>query len=243
MCPRPAPPPDPGPRPPPVRASPRLSPVSLARLPSVARLPLQSFLMPLLRRRPLCPTSFGRPHRPRERRRPGRGLPGRGRRHWNVPPHLLELPGQLSLVDESRPLPRSLYRTRLSPPLRRLLNEPAQPGERGGVGFLVVDHHGVRLPPRRVSPRRAGMLRRSDSFILAWVCCALLRGSFVSDRAWPAAVEPARAKGWRGNARPQGLGHALRFAASGPARLVDAEHLSALKMERPYVPSWTASIV
>ena len=53
--------------------------------------------------------------------------------------------------------------------------------------------------------------------------------------AWPAAVEPA-AKGWRGNARPQGLAHALRFAASSGQRVLSMRNISsALKMERPYV--------
>jgi len=76
-------------------------------------------------------------------------LPGRGRRHWVVPTSPPGGSGWLSLVDESRPQPWSLYRTRLAPPLRRLL-----------VGFGVsrpslLQFTMVRLPPRRVYPRRA----------------------------------------------------------------------------------------
>ena len=53
------------------------------------------------------------------------------------------------MVDESRPQPWSLYRTRLAPPLRQLL-----------VGFggsrpSLLQFTMVRLPPRRVYPRRA----------------------------------------------------------------------------------------
>jgi len=52
----------------------------------------------------LCLTADGDPVPDRLR------LPGRGRRHWIVSPHLLGRSGPLSLVDESRPHPRSLYR-------------------------------------------------------------------------------------------------------------------------------------
>ena len=53
---------------------------SLARLPGVTRLPLQSFLMPLPRLWPRLRFAFDWYRSLRERRRPGRGLPGRGRR-------------------------------------------------------------------------------------------------------------------------------------------------------------------
>ena len=120
---------------------------SLARLPGVTRLPLQSFLMPLPRLWPRLRFAFGWYRSLRERRRPGQGLPGRGRRHWVVSPPLPGRTGPLSLVDESRPHPRPLYRPRLAPPLRWPLIELGEAWP--SLSQIPV----VRLPLRRVSPR------------------------------------------------------------------------------------------
>ena len=54
--------------------------------------------------------------------------------------------GRLSLVDESRPHPRPLYRPRLAPPLRWPLIELGEAWP--SLSQLPV----VRLPPRRVYP-------------------------------------------------------------------------------------------
>ena len=121
---------------------------SLARLPGVTRLPLQSFLMPLPRLWPRLRFAFDWYRSLRERRRPGRGLPGRGRRHRVSSPPLPGRSGRLSLVGESRPHPRPLYRSRLALPLRRLLTRLG----RGGAVSLAVDHGGpaaaaTGLPP------------------------------------------------------------------------------------------------
>ena len=103
----------------------RFSPLrSLARQPSNMRQllwPFPSLLVSLPPMLPLFFSIFSRLHRFRACRWPGRCFPGQGRRHWVVPPPLPGRPGQLSLVDESRPHPRSLYRTRFAPPIRRLL--------------------------------------------------------------------------------------------------------------------------
>ena len=96
---------------------------SLARLPGVTRLPLQSFLMPLPRLWPRLRFAFDWYRSLRERRRPGRGLPGRGRRHRVSSPPLPGRSGRISLVGESRPHPRPLYRSRLALPLLRLLTK------------------------------------------------------------------------------------------------------------------------
>ena len=98
----------------------------LAHLPSVMRRPVWSFPSLLMSLSPLPPfvfASFSRFHRFRGRRRPGRGLLGRMRRHWILSPRHPGGSGWLTLVDESRPHPRSLYRPRLASPLRRLLVE------------------------------------------------------------------------------------------------------------------------
>ena len=120
---------------------------SLARLPGVTRLPLQSFLMPLPRLWPRLRFAFDWYRSLRGRRRPGRGLPGRGRRHWVVSPPLPGRTGPLSLVDESRPHPRPLYRPRLAPPLRRLLSRL------GGAWPSLSKIAVVRLPLRLAFPR------------------------------------------------------------------------------------------
>ena len=78
--------------------------------------------------------------------------------------------------------------------------------------------------------------RRSDSFILAWVCCALLRGSFVRDRGLACGGGAGGQKA--GGATPvrKVSRHALRFAASSGQRVLSMRNISsALKMERPYV--------
>ena len=54
---------------------------------------------------------------------PAPDSPGKRRRHWVVSPPLPGGSDRLSLVDESRSHPRSLYRPRLASPLRRLLLE------------------------------------------------------------------------------------------------------------------------
>ena len=108
----------------------RFSPIrSLARLPSVIRRPLWSFPSLLVSLSPLPPlvfASLSRLHRLRECRRPGRGFPGRGRRHWIATPHLPGRRGQLSSVEESRPPPRSLYRPRLARVSRLHSQRPRQ---------------------------------------------------------------------------------------------------------------------
>ena len=77
----------------------------------------------------------------------GRGLPGRGRRRWVVSPPLPGGSSPLSLVDESRPHPRPLYRPRLAPPLRRLLSRL------GGAWPSLSKIAVVRLPLRLAFPR------------------------------------------------------------------------------------------
>jgi len=79
--------------------------------------------MPLPRLWPRLRFAFDWYRSLRERRRPGRGLPGRGRRHWVVSPPLPGRSSRISLVGESRPHPRPLYRSRLALPLRRLLTK------------------------------------------------------------------------------------------------------------------------
>jgi len=101
--------------------------------------PLPSFVL----------ASFSRLHRFRGRRPPGRGLPGRGQRHWVASLPLLGRPSHLSLVGESRPHARPLYRLRLAPPLRRLLFRLGE--ARPSLPKITV----ARLPPRRVFPRWA----------------------------------------------------------------------------------------
>ena len=95
---------------------------SLARLPGVTRLPLQSALMPLLRLWPQLRFAFCWYRSLRERRRPSRGLPGRGRWHWVTPTSTPGRSSPLSLVGESCPHSRPLYCPRLAPPHRRLLS-------------------------------------------------------------------------------------------------------------------------
>ena len=89
---------------------------SLARLPGVTRLPLQSFLMPLPRLWPRLRFAFDWYRSLRERRRPSRGLPGRGRWHWVTPTSTPGRSSPLSLVGESCPHSRPLYRPWLAPP-------------------------------------------------------------------------------------------------------------------------------
>jgi hypothetical protein len=71
---------------------------------------------------------------------------------------------------------------------------------------------------------------------LAWVCCALLRGSFVRDRGLACGGGAGGQKA--GGATPvrKVSRHALRFAASSGQRVLSMRNISsALKMERPYV--------
>ena len=83
--------------------------------------PFPSLLVPLPPLPPFVLASFFRLHRLRGHRRPGRGLPGRGRRHRVSSPPLPGRSGRISLVGEPRPHPRPLYRSRLALPLRRFL--------------------------------------------------------------------------------------------------------------------------
>ena len=85
----------------------------------------------------------------RERRRPGRGHPGQGRWHWVPPTSIPGRSGPLSLVDESCPHPRPLYRPWLALPLRRLpfrLGE-AWPSLSNFINARGGGRHTTRAPP------------------------------------------------------------------------------------------------
>ena len=73
---------------------------------------------------------------------------------------------------------------------------------------------------------------------MAWVCCALLRGSFVRDRGLACGGGAGGQKACGATPVRKVSRHALRFAVSSGQRVLSMRNISStLKMERPYVPS------
>ena len=120
---------------------------SLARLPGVTRLPLQSFLMPLPRLWPRLRFAFGWCRSLRERRRPGRGLPGRGRWHWVTP------------ASNSREVEPVLPGRRVAPApaasLSSLARPPPPPAPLQARGGVALPVEGRGDPAATASLRRA----------------------------------------------------------------------------------------